>query len=105
MTVRCLYDNPETYRRELWIDGELFQFVSADVLLHHKEELNKLLSNNSNIEYSLFIHPWQSGVFHYGNKDAMRKLDSREICSECGKPLGYGDWCLTCSLYNGVVCG
>jgi len=35
-TPSCIYDNPATWQRELWVDGRLDCFVTAELLLQKK---------------------------------------------------------------------
>ena len=63
----CVYDNPETMRREAWRDGKLVCFATADLLL------SKGFKGDDKFDFRLNCGPWKKGAFWVGGETAMRK--------------------------------
>ena len=62
---QCFYDNPETMRREWWINGEMYGFIAAEMLI---------VLNVKGMRH------WDSGHVQ-GDLNAMRK-DDKAVCDE-----------------------
>jgi alpha-glucuronidase len=61
----CLYDNPETWQRELWHDGKIVRVIDSQVLLSRDFIPDYMPSIG-------LAFKWSPGQIHYGSKDAMQ---------------------------------
>ena len=68
-TQICLYDNPATMKRELWIDGELVREIDSSILFQENFDYEKMPTGHA----IGFIFRWEKGKIHYGTKNAMNK--------------------------------
>lgn len=64
------YDNPKTFRRECWEDGELLCFYSAHLLLRRLTPFEKQPIPKEYFFFGANIGPWKAGQF-VGDMTAM----------------------------------
>lgn len=62
----CVYDNPNTMRREYWCDGELSGYFTAEFLDQASEMITITRKNAPNLQ------PFQPGAMR-GDSTAMKK--------------------------------
>lgn len=62
----CIYDNPDTFRREAWQDGEMIAFITAELLQA------KGFRPGWMMQRMMAAGQWKTGQI-YGNESALRK--------------------------------
>ena len=75
--ISCLYDNPATMKRELWIDGKLVKEIDSAVLSQENFDYEKMPTGHA----IGFIFRWEKGKIHYGTKDAIYQDNQPTIAS------------------------
>ena len=62
--IHCVFDNPKTYRREVWCDGKLDSFIDC-----------RLLLSRDFLAYSHGTPPFKPGKVHEGSLKAMAEIN------------------------------
>ena len=62
----CVYDNPNTMRREAWEDGVMVSAITANLLL------SKGFKGDKRFDFRLNVGEWELDKFHHGDESAMQ---------------------------------